>query len=150
MRRIIIIMLLMLPMAVFAEKKPKVDSIQIVRDSILLAEIQLLEQIEIDLSWKNRYKMYQTENLYNLLQLDTKTGMVKQIQWALESENENIFTINTDDLSTDIRYGPGVFELYPTKNMYQFILQDKTNGRIWHVQWGLDDKHRWIRRIRRK
>lgn len=141
-------MLLILPMAVFAEKKQKVDSIQIVRDSIMLAEIQLLEQIETDLSWKNRYKMYQTENVHNLLHLDTKTGRIKQIQWTLDAENERSFNVNTEDLTHDARHGPGVFELYPTKNMYQFILLDKVNGRTWHVQWGLEDEHRWIRRIK--
>ena len=148
MKRILTIMLLILPMAVFAEKKQKVDSIQIVRDSIMLAEIQLLEHIETDLSWKNRYKMYQTENVHNLLHLDTKTGRIKQIQWTLDAENERSFNVNTEDLTHDARYGPGVFELYPTKNMYQFILLDKVNGRTWHVQWGLEDEHRWIRRIK--
>lgn len=148
MKRILTIMLLILPMAVFAEKKQKVDSIQIVRDSIMLAEIQLLEQIETDLSWKNRYKMYQTENVHNLLHLDTKTGRIKQIQWTLDAENERSFNVNTEDLTHDARHGPGVFELYPTKNMYQFILLDKVNGRTWHVQWGLEDEHRWIRRIK--
>lgn len=148
MKRILIIMLLILPMVVFAEKKQKVDSIQIVRDSIMLAEIQLLEQIETDLSWKNRYKMYQTENMHNLLHLDTKTGRIKQIQWTLDAENERTFNVNNEDLSSDSRYGPGVFELYPTKNMYQFILLNKVNGKMWHVQWGLEDEHRWIRRIK--
>lgn len=148
MKRILTIMLLILPMAVFAEKKQKVDSIQIVRDSIMLAEIQLLEQIETDLSWKNRFKMYQTENVHNLLHLDTKTGRIKQIQWTLDAENERSFNVNTEDLTHDARHGPGVFELYPTKNMYQFILLDKVNGRTWHVQWGLEDEHRWIRRIK--
>lgn len=40
-----------------------------------------------------------------------------------------------------------LFELYPTQNMYQFLLLDKTNGRAWHVQWGMEDTKRWIRRI---
>lgn len=147
MKRLFIFMLIMLPLAVCAQKKSKIDSIQIVRDSIMLAKLQLLEQIENDLSVKNRYKLYQTENMYNLLELDTKTGKVKQVQWALKADEEDTFPINTEDLSSPYRYGPGTFELYPTKNLYQFILLDKTNGRKWHIQWGLDENHRWIRRI---
>lgn len=147
MKRLFIFMLIMLPLAGCAQKKAKIDSIQIVRDSIMLAKVQLLEQIENDLSIKNRYKLYQTENMYNLLELDTKTGKVKQVQWALKADEEDTFPINTEDLSSPYRYGPGTFELYPTKNLYQFILLDKTNGRKWHIQWGLNESHRWIRRI---
>ena len=106
-----------------------------------------LDQININTSLKQRYKLYQTENIYNLLQLDTKTGKIEQVQWSLEREKEGSFIINDEDLTTGIGYGSGSFELYPTKNMYQFILLDKTNGKKWHVQWGLGDSKRWIRRI---
>lgn len=92
--------------------------------------------------------MYQTENLYTLLQLDTKTGKIEQVQWSLDSDKEGTFTINDEDLNWGFGYGSGTFELYPTKNMYQFILIDKTDGRKWHVQWGTGgEKSRWIRRI---
>lgn len=106
-----------------------------------------LEHIEIDHSLKNRFKLYQTENIYTLLQLDTKTGKIEQVQWSLKSLEEGTLTINNDDLSYGMGYGSGSFELYPTKNMYQFILLDKTDGRKWHVQWGTKSGERWIRRI---
>lgn len=130
------------------------NSQQIQRDSVLnridsLVQITnaWLEHIELDCSLKQRYKLYQTENIYTLLQLDTKTGMIEQVQWSLDSENEGSVTINGDDLNYGFGYGSGSFELYPTKNMYQFILLDKTSGRKWHVQWGMEDAKRWIRRI---
>lgn len=122
----------------------KTDSVIRFADEII---IQLLDNIEMDMSIKNRYKLYQTENTYNLLQLDTKTGQIEQVQWSLDSKNEGTFKINSSDLNLGGGYGSGSFELYPTKNMYQFILIDKTNGRKWHVQWGLKDSERWIRRI---
>lgn len=109
---------------------------------------QRLEIVDIDLSLKNRYKLYPTENIYTLLKLDTKTGKIWQVQWSLESENEGTWIINSDDLTSwSGGYGSNSFELYPTQNMYQFILIDKTDGRMWHVQWGIGDKKRWIRRI---
>ena len=109
---------------------------------------QRLEVLDIDLSLKNRYKLYPTENIYTLLKLDTKTGKIWQVQWSLESENEGTLIINSDDLTSwSEGYGSNSFELYPTLNMYQFILIDKTDGRMWHVQWGIGDKKRWIRRI---
>lgn len=109
---------------------------------------QRLEVLDIDLSLKNRYKMYKTENVYNLLKLDTKTGRIWQVQWYLDdSSKEGIWTINDTDLSYGMGYGSNSFELYSTNNMYQFILIDKTDGRVWHVQWGIGDSKRWIRRI---
>lgn len=110
---------------------------------------QRLEVLDIDLSLKNRFKMYKTENLYNLLKLDTKTGKVWQVQWYLDdASREGTWVINDADLSLGEGYGSNSFELYPTNNMYQFILIDKTNGRMWHLQWGTGgNKDRWIKRI---
>ena len=109
---------------------------------------QRLEVLDADLSLKNRFKMYRTENIYNLLKLDTQTGQVWQVQWSLYSAEEGTWEVNGDDLSKTNSYGPNTFELYPTKNMYQFILIDKTDGRTWHIQWSTDSSaERWIRRI---
>lgn len=117
-------------------------------DTLLTINNALLDHLDINSSLKGRYKLYQTDNIYTLLQLDTKTGKIDQVQWSLESDNEGSITINNEDLSYGIGYGSGSFELYPTKNMYQFILIDKTNGRKWHVQWGIGDANsRWIRRM---
>ena len=128
------------------QQAPK-DSVLNRIDSLVQITNAWLEQIELDHSLKQRYKLYQTENIYTLLQLDTKTGMIEQVQWSLDSENEGSVTINNDDLNYGYGHGSGSFELYPTKNMYQFILLDRTSGRKWHVQWGMKTKERWIRRI---
>ena len=125
----------------------KVDSLLSQIDTLLMINNQLLEHLEINSSLKERYKLYQTENIYTLLQLDTKTGQIEQVQWSLDSDNEGSVTINSDDLTYGYGYGSGSFELYPTKNMYQFILIDKTSGKKWHVQWGMENSKRWIRRI---
>ena len=106
-----------------------------------------LQYIGLKISHENRYKLYPTENIYTFLQLDTKTGMIEQVQWSLDEENEGSIVINDIDLTSGMEYGSGSFELYPTQNMYQFILLDKTDGRKWHVQWGIGSGKRWIRRI---
>jgi len=130
------------------KQEQKIDSLLLDIDSLLMINNEWLEHIELDLSLKGRYKMYQTDNIYTLLKLDTKTGRIDQVQWSLDSNNEGSVSINNTDLSSYGRgYGSGTFELYPTKNMYQFILIDKTNGRTWHVQWGMESAKRWIRRI---
>lgn len=144
MKRLIFSLLMSLCLLTsFAQKNSSTIGV----DSLLVMNNAWLEQIEIDQSLKNRYKLYQTDNIYTLLQLDTKTGIIEQVQWSLDSNNEGSVYINTEDLTYGIGYGSGSFELYPTKNMYQFILLDKTSGRKWHVQWGMESSKRWIRRI---
>lgn len=159
MKRIIILLLLSLPIQIQAQStrtapastkakyEQKVDSLLTRIDSLLAINNTLLEHLEINSSLKGRFKLYPTENIYTLLELDTKTGRIKQVQWSLDSDDEGSVTINSDDLSYGFGYGSGSFELYPTKNMYQFILIDKTDGRKWHVQWGIGSSKRWIRRI---
>lgn len=130
-----------------SKQQAKKDSTLTRIDSLIQATNAWLEQIEITNSLKQRYKLYQTDNIYTLLQLDTKTGQIEQVQWSLDSDNEGSVTINDQDLTFGYGYGSGSFELYATKNMYQFILLDKTDGRKWHVQWGMTATQRWIRRL---
>ena len=114
-------------------------------DSTLIYITKQLEDIDFRINGMNRFKLYPTENIYTLLKLDTATGKIDQLQWSLDSDKEGSFTINNDDLS--LGSGNGTFELYPTKNMYQFILLDKVTGRQWHIQWGMEASKRWIRRF---
>ena len=71
----------------------------------------------------NCYKLYPTENMYTFLRLNTKTGLIWQVQWSLESDSEFVMLINSRDLSIN-GYKSGTFELYPTKNTFQFLLLD--------------------------
>lgn len=114
-------------------------------DSTLIYISKQLEDIEFRINGLDRFKLYSTDNIYTFLKLDTATGKIDQLQWSLDSDNEGTVTINSDDLSLET--GSGTFELYPTKNMYQFILLDKVTGRQWHVQWGMETSKRWIRRF---
>lgn len=114
-------------------------------DSTLIYITKQLEDIDFRINGMNRFKLYPTDNIYTLLKLDTATGKIDQLQWSLDSDKEGSFTINNDDLS--LGSGSGTFELYPTKNMYQFILLDKVTGRQWHIQWGMEASKRWIRRF---
>lgn len=143
-----------LPTVAVTQKANQVDSFKIRVDSLLKDIDRLIEINNVFLNnlnriaaSKERYKMFQTENIYNLIKLDTKTGKVEQVQWSLNSTEEGTFLINNEDLSYGFNYDSGSFELYPTKNMYQFILLDKTDGRKWHIQWGHKRNDRWIRRI---
>ena len=150
MKKVLLTIAIMLGVSyAYAQAKQKTlrNDSAIIIDSLFQANNAWLEQIELDLSLKQRFKLYQTDNIYTFLQLDTKTGMIEQVQWSLDSDNEGAVSINSEDLTYGLGYGSGSFELYPTKNMYQFILLDRTTGRKWHVQWGMESSKRWIRRI---
>lgn len=147
MKKILVILAMVASAAVMmAQDENTATSIQ-KTDSILENINAWLEQIELDLSLKQRFRLYPTENMYTFLRLDTKTGKIDKVQWNLDTNKEFITSINSSDLSYGEGYGSNSFELCPTQNMYQFILIDKTDGRTWHVQWGMNASERWIRRI---
>ncbi len=126
---------------------PNFEALRMKIDSMYMMLNARLDDVSINTSLKYRYKLYPTENIYTFLELDTKNGMIRQVQWSLDSGKEFTVSINGTDLSYGLGYGSNSFELYPTQNMYQFILLDKTDGRKWHVQWGMEASKRWIRRI---
>ena len=143
MKKIILLLILVVSLSASGQTTNTEKSLS-QNDSLTWAGTKWLEQIELDLSLKERYKLYPTQNMYNFLLLDTKTGQIEQIQWSMKPENEIHSTINSVDLTYGQGYGSRSFELIPTQNMYTFLLVDKTTGRIWHVQWGLENSKRGI------
>lgn len=140
---------LLISFSAFCQTEEVGDSIAPLKTSELSQILEntniLVDQVSYIDPMAGRYKMYKTENIYNLLKLDTATGIIEVVQWSLKSKEEFSVYVN----SVRLTYSPqiGIFELYPTNNMYQFILLDTTNGRTWHVQWGTKSTERWIRRI---
>ena len=65
-----------------------IDSLMSRIDTLVQINNIWFEQIELDQSLKERYKLYPADNLYTLLQLDTKTGKIEQVQWPLDSDQE--------------------------------------------------------------
>ena len=143
MKKIILLLILVVSLSASGQTTNTEKSLS-QNDSLTWAGTKWLEQIELNLSLKERYKLYPTQNMYNFLLLDTKTGQIEQIQWSMKPENEIHSTINSVDLTYGQGYGSRSFELIPTQNMYTFLLVDKTTGRIWHVQWGLENSKRGI------
>ena len=130
----------------FAQNKANTQSTtKIANDSTLIKIHDMLDDIDYRINGFDRFKLYATENIYNFLLLDTETGKIDIVQWSLDDGKEGFATINDKDLSLDT--GCGTFELYPTKNLYQFLLLDKVTCRKWHVQWGFKASERWIKRI---
>lgn len=87
------------------------------------------------------YRIFQTRNIWTFLKLDTRSGIISQVQWG---ENTVDLPINKLALATPEQARAGRFTLCPTKNIFTFILLDQEKGLMWAVQWSLDDKKRGI------
>lgn len=115
-------------------------------DSVTIAQIRAIYDRMDNLV--PRFKIYKTENIYNLIKLDTATGQTWQVQYR-SSKTESM-TVEIDDSSLLWYSEPeiaGRFELYPTQNMYKFILVDTQDGRTWMIQWNIDSDRRFRERI---
>ncbi len=92
------------------------------------------------------YKLYPTENIWTFLELETFTGKIWQVQYSVSGDRFKV-PVNSVDLSFDftgdLQYA-GRFELYSTKNMYNFLLLDRENGQVWQIQWSTDPDNRGL------
>ncbi len=92
------------------------------------------------------YRLFSTRNMYTFIKLNTRNGQMWQVQWSTESQYRfetilsDIPRINKEEEKN------GRFFLYPTTNIYNFILLDQIDGRVWQVQWG-KEKERMVIRI---
>ena len=109
--------------------------------SFFFAEQGLLEPTQ---NPEASYRLFNTQNIYTLLKLDTRTGQIWQVQWG---ESANRFTVPLNEKAIVVDGKPGRFSLYPTSNIYTFILIDQVTGITWHVQWG-KEAERFIFRIK--
>ena len=90
------------------------------------------------------YKLYPTNNMWTFLKLDTRNGKIWQVQFSVKGDDYRFETpLNIVPL-TFLNDKAGRFELYPTQNMYNFILLDGVEGKIWQIQWSIDPKDQAI------
>lgn len=105
------------------------------------------------------YRLFRTQNIFTLLKLDTRTGQVWQLQWNTDIDKRFILPIFLwgehpcpnvlppgavcHETATVLRQNGrvGRFTLYPTANIFTFVLLDQDTGSSWQVQWG---EHRYL------
>ena len=92
-----------------------------------------------------RYKLFPTQNMWTFIKLDTQTGKMWLIQFSVDSEVSRFqYDLNPFPLAISADQINGRFELYPTQNIYNFILLDQIDGQTWQVQWSFDADKRFI------
>ena len=120
----------------------KADSLQ-----TTLSEKDILSLVASNTRSEENYKLYPTENMWTFLKLDTRTGKIWQVQYSVNSDSYGEVIVNDWDLTYGSNEKAGRFELYPTQNMYNFILLDKKEGFVAQVQWSMDADNRGLVRI---
>lgn len=89
------------------------------------------------------YKLYKTQNMWTFLKLDTSTGQIWQVQYSTEGDDYRFETpLNTTKLNKGGVNGR--YELYPTDNMYNFIMLDVIDGNTYQVQWSGESENRFV------
>ena len=100
-----------------------------------------------------RYKLYPTENMWNFIKLDTRTGKMWMVQFSLESDKRFEYGLSERNLATWSLFDgdlpnngeiTGRFELHATENTYNFLLLDRIKGRVYQVQWSFDEDERFV------
>lgn len=92
-----------------------------------------------------RYKLFPTQNMWTFIKVDTQTGQMWQVQYSVNEDKDRLeYDLNPQFLIHDEKKINGRFELYPTQNIYNFILLDQINGKLWQVQWSFDEENRAI------
>ena len=92
------------------------------------------------------FRLYQTNNRWTFLKLDTRSGIIKHVQYSTDNDAMQ-YDLNIIPLAEGEDAKPGRFFLYPTENTFNFILLDQIDGRVWQVQWNTDKNSRGIWRI---
>ena len=72
---------------------------------------------EISGDKESRFCLYETQNMWTFIMLDTYTGKNWQVQFSVKGEDY----------------------MFATQNMWTFILLDSYNGRLWQVQYSTQD-----------
>ncbi len=83
------------------------------------------------------FELYTTKSDLVFLRLDTRYGYIWMIEGSTDSsltENEQIL-IHDHPLDLDNDPFIGRFELFPTKNIYNFMMIDKKLGNVMQIQY---------------
>lgn len=113
----------------------------IFRTAFLYGEIDIYEPSQ---SPTVKYRLFRTANIWTFLKLETTTGRIWIVQYDIKGDNRFSVELNMVDLSGGKEKSLGRFTLYPTSNIYTFILLDQIYGNTWQVQWSFEEETRFV------
>lgn len=97
---------------------------------------------------KATYELYPTTNMWTFLKLNTANGKIWQVQYSVQGEQYRYETIlNMVPYAVGEKAKPGRFTLYPTENMWTFLMLDQIDGTVYQVQWSQEAENRGVVKI---
>lgn len=90
------------------------------------------------------YRLFPTQNMWTFIKLDTRNGQMWQVQFDVNGNSRGVTFLNLLSLVSFEGEVNDRFTLYPTQNMYNFILLDQLNGKTWQVQWSQKAENRGV------
>lgn len=91
------------------------------------------------------YQLFPTQNYWTFIKLNTRNGKMWQVHFSVKDDgSKGELVLNSLPLVDKEDEVNGRFTLYPTENMYNFLLLDQIDGTVVQVQWSLDEKNRGI------
>lgn len=94
-----------------------------------------------------RYRLFPTQNTWTFLKLDTVTGKIWQVQYSVDGDDYRFESpVSLKDIADALKLERkiGRFTLYPTKNVYNFVMLDQFDGRTYQVQWSMEPDNRAV------
>lgn len=90
------------------------------------------------------YELYRTDNMWTFLKLETSTGKIWQVQYAVGDGDAFQVVLNDISLAFDGMETAGRFKLHPTDNIYNVLLLDTHTGSVWQAQWSQNPDNRGV------
>jgi hypothetical protein len=128
-------------------------SIYLYSTTLIIAQSNNLKDVSNDSTITNKvkienvdnvvYRLYPTTNMWTFIKLNTRNGKMWQAQYSIEGNRFETYLNGFSLIAKDSEEN-GRFTLYPTQNMFNFILLDQIDGKLWQVQWNQEAEKRGI------
>ncbi|CAM3611316.1 hypothetical protein [Zobellia roscoffensis] len=117
------------------------DSLSTIQKTEKLVEKQTkIQQLKVPI-----YKLFPTDNYWTFIKLDTRNGKMWQVHFSISKEGyKGELILNSSSLVWTDEEINGRFTLYPTENIYNYILLDQINGKTYQVQWNNEKEKRFV------
>lgn len=130
--------------------KLKIYTLFVVTITIISANAQIESKRKEQLSPQKQtleqpaYQLFSTQNMWTFIKLDTRNGKMWQVQYDVSGNNRGETILNSIPLVNIDNEKKGRYTLYPTQNMYNFILLDQIDGFTYQVQWSTKEENRFV------
>lgn len=91
-----------------------------------------------------KFKLFETNDKWIFIKLNTQNGLMWQVKFDIDSDDRFETNLNTLALVEKENEVNNRFTLYPTSNIYTFILMDQMDGKMWQVHWSTKSDERAI------